>query len=214
MGDVTLARLLSERGISDQRVLEAIASLQRADFLPPERQWEAGQDAPLPIGHGQTISQPYIVAYMSQALALRPGERVLEIGTGSGYQAAVLAKLGAEVYSMEIVEPLAKEVSARLRALGLEHIHLRHGDGNEGWPDAAPFDAIILTAAPTSLPETLLWQLAPGGRLIAPVGSQEEVQRLVLVRKGQDGTSHVERLLDVRFVPMTSAAAAGVTSGS
>ncbi len=203
MGDDELVRLLAERGIRSQRVLGAMGSLERAAFLPPGMRDEAARDTPLPIGHGQTISQPYIVAYMTEVLDPQPGERILEIGTGSGYQAAVLARMGAEVYSVEIVPALARQAAELLPRLGLPPLHLRQDDGRQGWPEEAPFDAILLTAAPESLPEPLLWQLKPGGRLLAPVGAPSGDQHLVLVRKGQDGTSQVERLLAVRFVPLT-----------
>jgi protein-L-isoaspartate(D-aspartate) O-methyltransferase len=202
MGDEDLARELSWRGITDQRVLDAIRSLDRRAFVPASERGIATSDQPLPIGHGQTISQPYIVGFMSQALDMRPGERILEIGTGSGYQAAVLARMGAEVYSIEIVPELAAHARERLEQLGLERIHLRQGDGARGWPEAAPFDAVVLTAAPKHVPPDLLAQVRVGGRLLAPVGDQEEVQQLVLVRRTADGGA-VERLLTVRFVPMT-----------
>jgi protein-L-isoaspartate(D-aspartate) O-methyltransferase len=202
MGDAALARELSRRGVTDQRVLEAIASLDRSQFVPAAERANATSDQPLPIGHGQTISQPYIVGFMSQALGVTPGERILEIGTGSGYQAAVLAKMGADVYSIEIVPELAAEARERLQQLGLERIHLRQGDGSRGWPEAAPFDAVILTAAPRAIPPDLLAQVRVGGRLLAPVGEREDLQQLVLVRRTADGGA-VERLLSVRFVPMT-----------
>ena len=160
-------------------------------------------DTPLPIGHGQTISQPYIVAFMSEALELKGGERVLEIGTGSGYQAAVLAELAREVYSIEIVEPLGREAEKRLRELGYSNIKLRVGDGYRGWPEAAPFDAIMVTAAPDHVPPALIEQLAEGGRLVLPVGSF--FQELVRIRRTKDGTKQ-ESLLPVRFVPMTGEA--------
>jgi len=202
MGDADLARELSRRGISDRRVLEAIASLDRSQFVPATERGNATSDQPLPIGHGQTISQPYIVGFMSQALDVQPGERILEIGTGSGYQAAVLAKMGADVYSVEIVPELAAQARERLQQLGLERINLKHGDGAHGWPEAAPFDAIVLTAAPKHVPQDLLAQVRVGGRLLAPVGEREELQQLVLVRRTADGGA-VERLLSVRFVPLT-----------
>jgi len=202
MGDADLARELSRRGISDRRVLEAIASLDRSRFVPAAERGNATSDQPLPIGHGQTISQPYIVGFMSQALDVQPGERILEIGTGSGYQAAVLAKMGADVSSVEIVPELAAQARERLQQLGLERIHLRQGDGALGWPEAAPFDAVILTAAPKHIPPDLLAQVRVGGRLLAPVGGREELQQLVLVRRTADGGA-VERLLSVRFVPLT-----------
>jgi protein-L-isoaspartate(D-aspartate) O-methyltransferase len=206
MTDLELAQALSVRGIRDDRVLQVIASLDRSQFVPEPLRDEARGDYPLPIGHGQTISQPYIVAYMSQVLGVRPGERILEIGTGSGYQAAVLAELGAEVFSIEILSALAESSRERLERLGYaRRIHLRHGDGHRGWPEEAPFDAIILTAAPDRIPDALLWQLKPGGRLLAPVGSTGEPQELVVVRKdATTGETRVERLLSVRFVPMTT----------
>lgn len=203
MGDLLLARQLEERGIRDERVLRAIATLDRSAFVPSDQASEASGDYPLPIGYGQTISQPYIVAYMSEVLQPKVGERILEIGTGSGYQAAVLSLLGADVYSVEIVPALARSVATRLPALGFGNVHLRYGDGREGWPEAAPFDAILLTAAPEQIPEALLWQLKPGGRLLAPVGGQNANQHLVMVRRAEDGTTAVEKLLPVRFVPLT-----------
>jgi protein-L-isoaspartate(D-aspartate) O-methyltransferase len=203
MGDVDLARELSRRGITNQRVLDAIASLDRSQFVPAAERVIATSDQPLPIGHGQTISQPYIVGFMSQALDVKPGERILEIGTGSGYQAAVLSRMGAEVYSVEILPELAAQARERLhQQLGLERIHLRQGDGARGWPEAAPFDAVILTAAPKQVPPDLLAQVRVGGRLLAPVGEREELQQLVMVRRTPDGGA-VDRLLSVRFVPMT-----------
>jgi protein-L-isoaspartate(D-aspartate) O-methyltransferase len=205
MGDASLARELAGRGIQDERVLEAIASLERSQFVPPRLAGEALVDQPLPIGHGQTISQPFIVGFMSQALELKPGEKVLEIGTGSGYQAAVLARMGAEVYSIEIVPELAAAAEERLRRLVLSGIHLRQGDGTLGWKDEAPFDAIILTAAPPRIPDALLEQIRPGGRLLAPVGARDDLQQLVMVRRTLGGGT-VEALLPVRFVPMTRGA--------
>jgi protein-L-isoaspartate(D-aspartate) O-methyltransferase len=202
MGDEDLARELSRRGITDQRVLDAIASLDRSQFVPAAERVAATSDQPLPIGYGQTISQPYIVGFMSQALGVEPGARILEIGTGSGYQAAVLSRMGAEVYSVEILPELAAQARERLQRLGLERIHLRQGDGSRGWPEAAPFDAVVLTAAPKQVPQDLLGQVRVGGRLLAPVGEREELQQLVLVRRTADGGA-VERLLSVRFVPMT-----------
>jgi len=199
-----LAERLRERGIRDERVLAAIARLDRAQFVPGASPEEAERDEPLYIGFGQTISQPYIVAYMTEVLAPHPGERILEIGTGSGYQAAVLAELGAEVYSVELVHELAEPTRERLRRMGYRQIHLCEGDGSKGWPEEAPFDGIVLTAAPEKIPEALLWQLRPGGRLLAPIGPQEDLQYLVLVRRDpQTGESAVERLLSVRFVPLT-----------
>ncbi|MBX5483620.1 MAG: protein-L-isoaspartate(D-aspartate) O-methyltransferase [Myxococcaceae bacterium] len=195
---------LRYRGIRDERVLQAMASLDRRRFVPPEQAANADFDAALPIGHEQTISQPFVVALMTEALALRGDERVLEIGTGSGYQTAVLSALAREVYSIEIVP----ELHARARAvlvdeLGLQNVHLRRGDGYAGWPEAAPFDAIILTAAPERIPTPLIEQLAIGGRMIAPVGAQDGEQELVLVRRIAEDDVVVEKILGVRFVPMT-----------
>jgi protein-L-isoaspartate(D-aspartate) O-methyltransferase len=203
-----LASRLRARGIRDERVLAAIARLEREQFVPGISAEEAQRDEPLHIGFGQTISQPYIVAYMTEVLALRAGERILEIGAGSGYQAAVFAELGAEVYTIEVVHELAQATRERLGRLGYRQIHLREGDGSKGWPEEAPFDAIVLTAAPEKIPEPLLWQLKPGGRLLAPVGPQEDLQYLVLVRRDPEtGEAAVERLLSVRFVPLTHPAA-------
>jgi protein-L-isoaspartate(D-aspartate) O-methyltransferase len=200
-----LIESLRSRGIADERVLQAMARLDRSRFVPPEITHEAEWDTALPIGHAQTISQPYVVAYMTQALQLEGNERVLEIGTGSGYQTAVLASLCREVYSIEIVAPLAERASALLLGeLGLGNVRLRQGDGHRGWPEAVPFDAILLTAAPQRLPPSLLGQLAEGGRLVAPVGPTLGEQEVVRVRR-TDGDVEVERLLPVRFVPMTSA---------
>jgi|SRR6516165_579851 protein-L-isoaspartate(D-aspartate) O-methyltransferase len=203
MGDQPLADLLRTRGITDERVLKAIACLDRRDFVPGEYAEEASADAPIPIGYGQTISQPYIVAYMTQELRLRGEEKVLEIGTGSGYQTAVLALLCAEVYSIEIVPELAERSRQRLMELGFLNVFLREGDGHRGWPEAAPFHGILLTAAPEQIPELLLDQMRPGGRLIAPLGPATDAQELVLVRKGDNGANRYQELLPVRFVPMT-----------
>ena len=203
MGDAALAGRLAQRGIRDPRVLSAIASLARADFVPDEVEASATLDQALPIGFGQTISQPYVVAFMSQALGLRGGERVLEIGTGSGYQAAVLARLGCEVYSIEIVPELAALAGERLQRMGFRQVHLRLGNGWLGWPDAAPFDAILVTAAPRTFPISVVQQLAPGGRMIAPLGEPGRAQQLVGLRKRADGKLEREPLLDVQFVPMT-----------
>jgi protein-L-isoaspartate(D-aspartate) O-methyltransferase len=206
MGDVELAEALRRQGISDTRVLEIIRSLERAQFVPEAMRESAGQDAPLPIGHGQTISQPFIVAYMTQALNPQPGERVLEIGTGSGYQTAVLARLCGEVYTVESLPQLAGPARERLERLGFRNIHYRIGDGTAGWPEAAPFDAVMGTAAPEHLPPALYQQLRPGGRLVLPVGPRHGAQELIRVtRPLAGGSPQVEKLLGVRFVPMTSA---------
>jgi protein-L-isoaspartate(D-aspartate) O-methyltransferase len=206
MGDVGLAEELRTRGITDERVLRSIASLDRATFVPPGHSHEAAGDFPIPIGHGQTISQPYIVAFMTQELRLTGKERLLEVGTGSGYQAAVLAPLCAEVYSIEIIPELAQQAAARLSEQAFENVFVRQGDGYSGWADKAPFDAVILTAAPSRIPEALIAQVRPGGRLIAPVGPADTAQELVLLKKGEDGTARFEKLLPVRFVPMTGEA--------
>ena len=192
------------RDIKDARVIAAMREVERHRLVPPELRPRAYEDNPLPIGFEQTISQPYIVAAMTEAAQLAPGEKVLEIGTGSGYQAAVLAELGADVYSIEIVEPLAKRTHELLARMGYDKLHLRIGDGYKGWPDAAPFDAIIVTAAPEKIPQPLIDQLAVGGRLVIPVGKDGAQELKVLTRK-RDGTTS-ETLFPVRFVPMTGEA--------
>jgi protein-L-isoaspartate(D-aspartate) O-methyltransferase len=204
MSDLELAEELARQGITDPRVLDIIRGLRREDFLPQDQRHAAGLNAPLPIGHGQTISQPFIVAYMTQALALQRGERVLEIGTGSGYQTAVLAALGLEVYTVEILADLAWPARERLERLGFGDIHYRVGDGTAGWPEAAPFDAILGTAAPEHLPPALYAQLRPGGRLLLPVGPRRGDQELLRITRPLHGDEpHVQALLPVRFVPMT-----------
>ena len=191
------------RGVRDQQVLDAMRKVPRHLFVPLSMQPYAYSDSPLPIGYEQTISQPYIVAFMTEALGLKAGGRVLEVGTGSGYQAAVLSLLVHEVYSIEIVEPLATEAAERLKRLGYGNVTVRAGDGYRGWPDAAPFDAIIVTAAPDHIPQPLLDQLAPGGRLVVPVGKY--FQTLTRIRRTARGFK-TEKLLPVRFVPMTGEA--------
>ena len=191
---------LASRGVEDARTLAAMRKVPRHLFVPPAVLDQAYDDHPLPIGHGQTISQPYIVAFMTEALGLRGGETVLEAGTGSGYQAAVLAEIAARVYTIEIVAPLAEEARERLHRLGYANVDVRAGDGYLGWPEAAPFDAIMVTAAAPRVPEPLKEQLRDGGRLILPVG--DEWQELVVVTRR--GTRYEERrVLPVRFVPMT-----------
>ncbi len=194
---------IAARGVRDARVLMAMRKVPRHFFVPPEDQIDAYTDQPLPIGHGQTISQPYVVAFMTEALELKPKDRVLEIGTGSGYQAAVLAELVREVYSIEIIEALGKEAAARIARLGYPNIKLRIGDGYRGWPEAAPFDAIMVTAAPDHIPPALVDQLGEGGRLVVPVGRY--LQELIRVRRGPKGIKQ-EKLLPVRFVPMVGEA--------
>lgn len=202
-------RQIEARGVRNPAVLAALRAVPRHRFVPPGLVHEAYADTPLPIGEGQTISQPYIVALMTELLQLAPGDRVLEVGTGSGYQAAVLAALGAEVYSIEIVERLGREAATRLEALGYGAVHLRIGDGYRGWPERAPFAGILVTAAPDHVPRPLLAQLAPGGRLVIPVG--EGIQQLEVHRRaladGPDGPVFTrESVLPVRFVPMTGEA--------
>jgi protein-L-isoaspartate(D-aspartate) O-methyltransferase len=194
---------LEARDITDARVLAAMRAVPRHEFVPAALAERAYDDTPLPIGHEQTISQPYIVALMTQHARVGPQARVLEVGTGSGYQAAVLAEVAKDVHSIEIVEPLAKEAEKTLRRLGYDRVRVRQGDGYRGWPEAAPFDAILVTAAPERVPQPLLDQLAPGGRLVIPVG--KGVQSLEVHRRTEDGMV-VERVAPVRFVPMTGEA--------
>ena len=196
-------------GITDTRVIAAMRRVPRHEFMPSYEAEDAYGDFPLPIGHDQTISQPFIVAYMTEALKLSPGEKVLEIGTGSGYQAAILAELGAQVFSIEIVKPLAQYAKDNLSKLGYHQVHVRAGDGYEGWPEESPFDAIIITAAPDHVPAPLLDQLAMGGRLMLPVGGYS--QNLVMIRRTKEGYQRTE-LLPVRFVPMTGEAEKGPPS--
>lgn len=200
-------RQLAGRDISDERVLHAMRSVPRHLFVPAGQVDSAYQDSPLPIGHGQTISQPYIVALMTQLAGAKPGKRALDVGTGSGYQAAVLAEIVDQVYSIEILCELADDAKERLDLLGYENIETRCGDGYAGWPDAAPFDVIIVAAAPEDVPEPLVEQLAPGGRLVIPVGRVH--QELLVVEKGDDGTLRRFNEGGVRFVPMTGEAAGG-----
>jgi protein-L-isoaspartate(D-aspartate) O-methyltransferase len=189
------------RGVRDPRVLEAMKDVPRHLFVEPAEQPRAYDDSPLPIAGNQTISQPYIVALMTELLDLSPQERVLEIGTGSGYQSAVLSKLCREVYSIEIVPELAREAAARLQRLGYANVTVREGDGYRGWPEHAPFDGVIVTAAPERIPQPLLDQLAPGGRMVIPVGGF--FQELKVFRKDSAGRITEEAILPVRFVPMT-----------
>jgi protein-L-isoaspartate(D-aspartate) O-methyltransferase len=195
---------IEARDVRNPRVLAAMRRVPRHRFMPEDVRPHAYEDRALPIGHGQTISQPFIVASMSEQLDLQPDERVLEVGTGSGYQAAVLAELVSEVYTIEIVAPLAERADATLDELGYEKVHVRHGDGYRGWPEAAPFDAIIVTAAPDHVPQPLVDQLAVGGRLVIPVGSRG-YQDLRVITREKDGVSE-EILYGVMFVPMTGEA--------
>jgi protein-L-isoaspartate(D-aspartate) O-methyltransferase len=188
--------------VTDSRVLEAMLAVPRHVFVPAAVSDQAYDDTPLPIGHGQTISQPYIVALMTEHLRLPPRGRVLEIGTGSGYQAAVLAHLTPNVYTIEIVEALARAASQTLRNQGYGTVQVRRSDGHLGWPEQAPFDAIIVTCAPEAVPEPLWNQLKPGGRIVIPIGPVDRVQRLVVVSKTPDGERRTQAVTDVRFVPM------------
>lgn len=199
-----VATQLADRGVRSPLVLSAMRTVPRHLFVPPELRGEAYADRPLPIGHHQTISQPYVVALMTELLQLRPTDRVLEIGTGSGYQAALLSRLVAEVYSIEIVAPLAERAAATLAGLGLHNVKVRAGDGYGGWPEAAPFDRIILTAAPTQVPAPLFQQLTPGGRLVVPVGLGS--QQLMVYEKDEAGVITGHPTLSVAFVPMTGRA--------
>jgi len=195
------------RNLSDERVLEAMRKVPRHLFVPEDMRRHAYEDRPLPIGHKQTISQPFIVAFMTEAIDVDPGEKVLEIGTGSGYQAAVLAEMGADVYSIEIVEPLAKSAANALEEAGYDNVTVKHGDGYQGWAEHAPFDMVIVTASPDHIPQPLIDQLRVGGKMIIPVGESFS-QELIFLEKTETG---VERrsILPVRFVPMTGEAQEG-----
>jgi len=191
---------IERRGIHDEKVLQAMRKVPRHKFVPDHLRKYAYADEPLPIGEDQTISQPYIVAYMTENLELESGDKVLEIGTGSGYQAAVLAELTDSVFTIEIVDVLARRAERNLKALGYKNIFVKSGDGYKGWPEHAPFDAIIITAAPTKIPQPLADQLRIGGRMILPLGDFS--QDLVLIQKNELGITQ-QTLLPVRFVPMT-----------
>jgi len=196
-------RQIAARGIADSAVLDAMRAVPRHRFVPEEFRDESYGDHPLPIGEDQTISQPYIVAFMTEALGLKPSDTVLEIGTGSGYQAAVLAEIVSHVYTIEIIESLAQRAESTLAALGYSNVTVRAGDGYRGWPEHAPFNAIIVTAAPDHIPDPLVEQIAMNGRMVLPVG--EEVQSLILLRRTPKGIVKEDRL-GVRFVPMTGEA--------
>jgi protein-L-isoaspartate(D-aspartate) O-methyltransferase len=191
---------LKPRGIKDGRLLAAMTKVPREEFVPVNARADAYQDRPLPIGYEQTISQPYLVAFMTEQLRPQQRDRVLEIGSGSGYQAAILAELVANVYTVEIVEPLAKTAEATLRRLGYTNVHMRVGDGYKGWPEEAPFDAIIVTCAPDKVPQPLIDQLKDGGRMVIPVG-ERFAQQLYLLEK-KNGQLKQSATLPVRFVPM------------
>ncbi len=199
--DVMVETQIAARGITDPATLEALRTVPRHEFLPLRLRDEAYMDYPLPIGHGQTISQPFIVAFMTEAIRPQPGEKILEIGAGSGYQAAILAAMGADVYTIEIVKPLAEMARQTLERLGYKNARVKYGDGFHGWPEHAPFDAIIVTCAPDKIPPALVEQLRDGGRMIIPVGGGMN-QELVLLRK-EGETVEKQSVLPVRFVLMT-----------
>lgn len=201
---LAMVTAIERYGVRDERTLAALRRVPRHEFVPDDLRDDAYGDHPLPIGYGQTISQPYIVAYMTEMLRVAPAMKVLEVGTGSGYQAAVLETLGCEVYTVEIFRALAEGAEARLRRLGYTGVRVRHADGYFGWPEAAPFDAVIVTAAAGYIPPALIAQLKPGGRMVIPVGSVYGVQNLILVHKSPEGALSTENLLPVRFVPMLS----------
>ncbi len=188
------------RGIKDRRVIEAMLKVPRELFVPPEQRPFAYDDGPLPIGFGQTISQPYIVAFMTEKLEVKEGDKVLEVGTGSGYQAAILAEMGCQVYTIEIIEELSLRARQVIRALGYRNVHFKVGDGYEGWEEHAPYDAIIVTAAPPYIPEKLKQQLKIGGRMVLPVG--EYYQYLYRITRTGEKEFRVEKLIPVSFVPM------------
>ena len=200
---VQATRTYIDKETLDPRVMAAMASVPRHLFVPPGLQDAAYENRPLAIGYGQTISQPYIVALMTDLLEVSPADKVLEVGTGSTYQAAILAWLGAEVYSLEIIEPLAKEAEERIRRLAIANIHTKAGDGYYGWDEHAPYDAIIVTAAASHVPPPLIAQLKVGGRMIIPVGSGFHTQQLLLITKENDGRLTTRQILPVVFVPLT-----------
>jgi len=196
-------RFETGRATLSERVMAALDKVPRHRFVPSGEERYAYDNRPLPIGHGQTISQPFIVALMTDLLDLKAGDKVLEIGTGCGYQAAVLAELAREVYTIEIVVPLAKEAAARLAALGYHNVSARSGDGYRGWPEQAPFDAIMVTAGAREVPPALVQQLKPGGKLVIPVGPQWSGQELLVIEKDASGRTATRKVLAVRFVPLT-----------
>jgi protein-L-isoaspartate(D-aspartate) O-methyltransferase len=198
----TWRRTLESAGVTDARVIDAMEKVRRADFLPEEQKSLEMRDRPLPIGHGQTTSQPSLIALMIEALRLRPGCRVLEVGTGSGYQTALLAELCPEVYSIEIVPPLAERAAKALAALGYRNAHVKTGDGYVGWPEHAPFDGIVVSAGAPGVPKPLVDQLSRGGRLVIPVEQGREMY-LLEVTKNADGSTRTERSFPVAFVPLT-----------
>ena len=203
VAELRRANPLAVRTRIDPAVLEVLARVPRHEFVPEAQRRHAYENRPLAIGHGQTISQPYIVALMTSLVRPAPSQKILEVGTGSGYQAAVLAEAGASVYSVEIIEPLARQAAQRLRVLGYRNVQTRIGDGYYGWKEHAPYDAIVVTAAASSIPPPLIAQLKPGGRMVIPVGSSFFTQTLMLVEKRADGRVRTRQLLPVQFVPLT-----------
>ncbi len=197
-----MVRAIAAEGVRDSATLTAMRLVPRHEFVPLAQRELAYADRALPIDQGQTISQPYIVAVMTEAIRPHAGLNVLEVGTGSGYQAAVLAQIGCRVHSIELIGALADSARSRLARLGYDSVEVRHGDGYLGWPEAAPFDAIVVTAAPDSMPPALVEQLAPGGRLVAPVGGENQVQQLTLLEKDAQGNVTRRTLLPVQFIPM------------
>ncbi len=194
--------IATERGVKDSRVIEALLRVPRHCFVTESQQKYAYEDRPLSIGAGQTISQPFMVAFMTEILALEGEERVLEIGTGCGYQSAVLAEVAKDIYSIEVIDSLSQKAKSTLSLLGYNNIHLKVGDGYGGWPEEAPFDAILVACAPVQVPEKLIEQLKPGGRMIVPVGEQVFGQELLYITKNLAGKVQRKKVMSVRFVPM------------
>lgn len=203
--DTMVAEQIAARGVDEPLVLDAMRAVPREDFVPAEERDVAYEDAPLPIGQGQTISQPYIVAVMTAAARVSPGDRVLEIGTGSGYGAAVLSKIAREVFTVERIEALAESAGHRLAALGYDNVHVRCGDGTLGWPEHAPYDAIVVTAGGPTVPPALREQLKPGGRLVMPLGTNPRLQRLIRLTRTGPETYAQDDLEPVAFVPLIGA---------
>jgi len=188
----------------DPHILQVFEQVPRHDFVPERMSDEAYENGPLPIGHGQTISQPYIVALMIDLIEPKPEHTVLDIGTGSGYQAAILSHLVAKVYGVEIVEPLAEQARRRLKKMGCQNVEVKTGDGNEGWAEHGPYDGILVAAATPTIPQALVEQLKLGGKLVLPIGEQFYAQELVLVTKSEDGKTQIRNVLPVSFVPLVS----------
>jgi len=200
--EVSYTRSMIGRNELDKKVMQAMAAVPRDEFVPGNLKRAAFDNGPLPIGHGQTISQPYIVALMTDLLDLQPEHKVLEIGTGSGYQTAVLSLLCQSVYSVDIVPVLSRAAADRLNNMGYNNVHVRSGNGYQGWPENAPYDAIIVTAAAPQIPQALTEQLKPGGRLVIPIGQPYMHQELMLVTKDEEDETQVQNILNVAFVPM------------